>query len=147
MRPIAQNFVRDSRSRGVSKDVNKAAKSRTKRTMNDMKTKLLLAAAVAVLTAVNTASAAEPLLSPKAKALADSLRTVPGSTTDTIDRGVLPGSPKGRELAYSLRRVPSVGPSVDLAHGPRPTMSPKDPRYEAVLRELRAKEFQVAPLK
>ncbi|MCL4789206.1 MAG: hypothetical protein KJ070_20825 [Verrucomicrobia bacterium] len=113
-----------------------------------MKAKLLLAAAtLAILTAVNSASAAEPLLSPKAKALADSLRTVPGSTTDMIDRSVVPGSPKGRELAYSLRKVPSTGPSVDLAHGPRPTMSPKDPRYETALRELRAKEFYVAPLK
>lgn len=112
-----------------------------------MKTTLLLAATVALLTAVNTASAAEPLHSPKGKALADSLRTVPGTTTDMIDRSVLPGSPKGRELAYSLRKVPSIGPSVDLAHGPRPTLSPKDPRYEAALRELRAKEFYVAPLK
>lgn len=116
--------------------------------MNDMKTTLLLAAAtVALLTVVNTASAAEPLHSPKGKALADSLRTVPGSTTDMIDRSVGPGSPKGRELAYSLRKVPSTGPSVDLAHGPRPLLSPKDPRYETALRELRAKEFQVAPLK
>ena len=116
--------------------------------MNDMKTTLLLAAAtVAILTAISTASAAEPLLSPKAKALADSLRTVPRGTPDIFDRSVLPGSPKGRELAYSLRKVPSTGPSVDLAHGPRPTMSPKDPRYETVLRELRAKEFYVAPLK
>ena len=114
--------------------------------MNDMKTTLLLAT-VAVLTAFNAASAAEPLLSPKAKALADSLRTVPGSTTDMIDQSVLPGSPKGRELAYSLRKVPSTGPSVDLAHGPRPLLSPKDPRYEAALRELRASEFQVTPLK
>jgi len=64
-----------------------------------------------------------------------------------VDRSVTPGSPKGRELAYSLRRVPSTGLNVDLAHGPRPTMSPKDPRYETALRELRAKEFQVAPLK
>jgi len=112
-----------------------------------MKTTLLLAATIAVLTAVNAASAAEPLLLPKAKALADSLRTVPGSTTDLIDRSVLPGSPKGRELAYSLRKVPSTGPSVDLAHGPRPTLSPKDPPYETALRELRAREFQVAPLK
>jgi len=39
--------------------------------MNDMKTTLLLAAAVALLTVVNTASAAEPLHSPKGKALAD----------------------------------------------------------------------------
>jgi hypothetical protein len=115
--------------------------------MNDMKTTLLLAATVAVLTAVNAASAAEPLLSPKAKALADSLRTVPGSTAEMIDRSVLPGSPKGRELAYSLRKVPSTGPSVDLAHGPHPTPSPKDPRHETALRELRAREFQVAPLK
>jgi hypothetical protein len=115
--------------------------------MNDMKTILLLAATVAVLTAVNAASAAEPLLSPKAKALADSLRTVPGSTTDMIDRSVLSGSPKSREMAYSLRTVPSTGPSVDLAHGPRPSLSPKDPRYETALRELRAREFQVAPLK
>ena len=113
-----------------------------------MKTKLLLAAAtLAILTAVNPAAAAEPLHSPKGKALADSLRTVPGSTTDMIDRSVGPGSPKGRELAYSLRKVPSTGPSVDLAHGPRPLLSPKDPRYETALRELRAKEFYVAPLK
>jgi hypothetical protein len=116
--------------------------------MNDMKTTLLLAAAtVAVLTAFNASSAEEPLLSPKAKALADSLRTVPGSTMDMIDRSVLPGSPKGRELAYSLRKVPRTGPSVDLAHGPRPLLSPKDPRYDTTLRELRASEFQVAPLK
>jgi hypothetical protein len=115
--------------------------------MNDMKTILLLAATVVVFTAVNAASAAEPLLSPKAKALADSLRTVPGSTTDMIARSVLSGSPKSREMAYSLRTVPSTGPSVDLAHGPRPSLSPKDPRYETALRELRAREFQVAPLK
>lgn len=112
-----------------------------------MKTTLLLAATLAVFAAVTTASAAEPLHSPKGKALADSLRTVPGSTTDMIDRSVLPGSPKGRELAYSLRKVPSTGPSIDLAHGPRPLLSPKDPRYETALRELRAKEFHIAPLK
>ena len=115
--------------------------------MNDMKTTLLLAAAVAVLTAVNAASAAEPLLSPKAKALAASLLPPPGPTADMIDRSVLSGSPKGREIAYSLRTVPSTGLSVDLAHGPRPLLSPKDPRYETALRELRAREFQVAPLK
>lgn len=113
-----------------------------------MKTTLLLAAAtVALLTVVNTSSAAEPLHSPKGKALADSLRTVPGNTIDLIDRSVLPGTPKGRELAYSLRKVPSTGPSVDLARGPRPTMSPKDPRYETALREMRMKEFYIAPLR
>ncbi|MBN9688634.1 MAG: hypothetical protein J0M24_00215 [Verrucomicrobia bacterium] len=112
-----------------------------------MKTGLLLAATVAVFAAVTTASATEPLHSPKGKALADSLRTVPGSTTDMIDRLVLPGSPKGRDLVYSLRKIPNTGQSVDLAHGPRPTMSPKDPGFETALRELRAKEFYVAPLK
>lgn len=140
--------MRDFPLRGVSKDVNKAAKSRPTKKDEDMKINLLLAVAtLAILTAVNSASAVEPLLSPKAKAQADSLRTVPGSTKDMIDRSVGPGSPKGRELAYSLRKVPSTGPSVDLAHGPRPTMSPKDPRYDTALRELRAKEFYVAPLK
>ncbi len=115
--------------------------------MNDMKTKFLFAATVAFLTAVNSASAAEPILSPRAKALADSLRTVPGSTMDMVDRSVRFNSPRGRELAYSLRRIPGTGSGIDLVHGPRPTMSPKDPRYETALLELRAKEFQVAPLK
>ena len=113
-----------------------------------MKTKLLLAAAaLAILTAVDSTSAAEPLLSPRAKALADSLRTVPGSTMDMVDRSVRSSSPRARELAYNLRKVPGTGSGIDLAHGPRPTMSPKDPRYEVALRELRVKEFHVAPLK
>lgn len=107
-------------------------------------TPLLAAVTVALLTVINTASAAEPVHSPKGKALADSLRKVPGSTTDTIDRSIGSGSPKGREMAYALRKVPHTGPGVDLAHRPRPWLSPKDPRYE---RELRAGEFYVAPLK
>ena len=115
--------------------------------MNDMKTTLLLAATVAVITAANAASAAEPLLSPKAKALAASLLPPPGPTADMIDRTLQPGSPKGRDLAYSLRTVPGTGPRVNLAHGPRPLLSPKDPRYETALRELHGREFQVAPLK
>ena len=117
-----------------------------RRKMNDMKNILLLAAATAaLLTAANTASAAEPLLSPRAKA--NLVRFVPGVTVDKLDRALQPGSPKGREMAYSLRVVPSTGPSIDLAHGPRPTLSPKDPRYEQVARELRESTFQVAPLK
>ncbi len=107
---------------------------------------LLVAAAAAVALTV-AAQAGEPLLSPKAKALADSLRKVPGTTTDMIDRSVQAGSPRGRELASSLRKVPSAGPSIDLAHAPRPTLSPKDPRYETVLRENAARQAQIAPLK
>ena len=124
-------------------------KAAQRRKNKGMKSTLLLAAAtVAVLTAVNAATAAEPLLSPKAKALADSLRTVPStaSTVDlTKDRPI--GNAKAWELARSFRTAPSTGPSVDLAHGPRPMLSPKDPRYEQVARELRESNFQVAPFK
>jgi len=109
--------------------------------------KHLLVAAAAAVTLTITAQAGEPLLSPKAKALADSLRKVPGTTTDMVDRSIQPGTPRGREFAHSLRKVPSTGPSIDLAHGPRPTLSPKDPRYETALRELRQQQFPIAPLK
>ena len=89
---------------------------------------LLVAAAVAVTFTV-TVQAGEPVYSPKAKALADSLRKVPGTTPDLIDRSIQPGTPRNRDLAYSLRKVPSPGPSIDLAHcatanapGQRPTL-------------------------
>jgi hypothetical protein len=111
-----------------------------------MKTTLLLAAATAaLLTTAGIASASEPFLSPRAKA--NLVRTVPGVTEDNLDRSLQPGSPRGREMAWSFRVVPSTGPGIDLAHGPRPTLSPKDPRYETALRELRGSTFQVAPLK
>lgn len=115
--------------------------------MKSVKYLLVAAAAVVTLNATFSAQAGEPLLSPRAKEQADSLRKVPGTTADMIDRSIQPGTPKGRELAYSLRKVPSTGPSIDLAHGPRPTLSPKDPRYEQAARELRQQQFQVAPLK
>ena len=117
--------------------------------MNDMKTTLILAVTTAaVLTVISAASAAGPLHSPKGKALADSLRKVPAVHSDVDlakDRPI--GNAKAWELARSFRKVPSTGPTIDLAHGPRPLLSPKDPRYETALRELRAREFQVAPLK
>ena len=113
-----------------------------------MKTNLLLAAALAILAAVSTASAAEPLHSPKGKGFADSLRKVPAVHSDVdLTKGRPIGNAKAWELARSFRTVPSTSPSVDVAHGPRPLLSPKDPRYETSLRESRAKEFQVAPLK
>ncbi len=113
-----------------------------------MKTTLLLAAAVTAFAVATTVSATEPLHSPKGKALADSLRKVSATHSDvdlTKDRPI--GNAKAWELARSFRTVPRTGPSVELAHGPRPLLSPKDPRYETTLRELRAREFQVAPLK
>lgn len=114
------------------------------------KTILLAIAAAGIFTLAASAQAGEPLYSPKAKALADSLKKVPAVTSDVnlaLDRPA--GNAKAWELARSFRSVPSTGPSIDLAHAPRPTMSPKDPRYEVALREnaTRQLEVQIAPLK
>ena len=116
--------------------------------MKTLKNLLVAAAAVVTLNATLSAQADEPLLSPKAKALADSLRKVPAVASDVnlaTDRPI--GNARAWELERSLRTVPSTGRSIDLAHGPRPLLSPKDPRYEMALRELRQQQFQVAPLK
>jgi hypothetical protein len=111
-------------------------------------TKHLLVAAVAAVTLTLSAQAGEPLLSPRAKELADSLRKVPSSGASVdLARNIQYGNAKARELTYSLRKVPSTGPSIDLAHAPRPTLSPKDPRYETALRANATREFQIAPLK
>src|ERR1043165_6052636 len=116
--------------------------------MPNMKKTLLLAVAIAgVLGFAAGANAGEPLMSPRAKALADSLRKIPGTTPDMLDRSVKPGSPKAIALAESLRKVPSTGSTADLAHGPRPTPPPKDPRVETAWRQNAVKEVQIAPLK
>lgn len=62
--------------------------------------------------AISTVSASEPLLSPKAKALADSLARVPGTTTDMIDRSLKNGSPKHVTFVESLRKDPGTTPDV-----------------------------------
>lgn len=111
------------------------------------KTILLAIAAAGIFTLAASAQAGEPLLSPRAQEQANSLRKVPGTTHDMIDRSVKAGSPKAIELANSLRKVPSTGTTVDLAHAPRPTMSPKDPRFETALRANAQREFQIAPVK
>lgn len=102
--------------------------------------KILLAAmVVATLTFVNSTSAAEPLMSPRAKA--NAIKTVSGVTEDKLERGILPGSPKGRELAASLRKVP--GTTEDRIDRSVATLSGK-------ARELfgsGAKAFYVAPVK
>ena len=121
---------------------------RKEQKMKTLKNLLVAAAAVVTLNATLSAQAAEPLLSPKAKALADSLRKVPAVASGVnlaIDRPI--GNARAWELKRSFRTVPSTGRSIDLAHGPRPLLSPKDPRYEMALRELRQQQFQVAPLK
>jgi hypothetical protein len=111
------------------------------------KTLLLAVAAAGILTLAASTNAGEPFMSPKAKAAADSLRRVPGTTPDLIDRSVKAGSPKGLAFAESRRRVPNIGPTVDWVHAPRPMRSPKDPRFQTAWRSNAVKEFQVAPLK
>ena len=106
---------------------------------------LVVVAAAGVLMFAAIAHAGYALMSPKAKASEDSLKKVPGTTPDMIDRSIKPASPKVIALRESLRKAPSTGPTIDLAHGPRPTLSPKDPRYEREVRRLG--DVQAAPLK
>lgn len=109
---------------------------------------LLVVAAVVAVGAAFSANAGEPLYSPRAKELAYSLRKVPSTPGDVnlaLNRPV--GNAKAWDLAQSLRKVPSAGTSVDLAHAPRPTMSPKDPRFETAWRANAIGEFQIAPVK
>ena len=113
-----------------------------------MKTKLLLLTAVtATITLAGSALAGDAVLSPKAKELRNSVRRVSGITEDRIDRSLKSVSPKVAELEASYHRVPAAGPTIDLAHAQRPTMAPKDPRFETAWRRNATAEFQVAPLK
>lgn len=142
--------MRDSRGVGVIKDVNEQRQQpqQTKKD-NIMKKTILLAIATAgIFTFAASAQAGEPLLSPKAQEQADSLRKVPTVASEVNLATNRPnGNAKAWELAQSFKKVPSTGNNIDLAHAPRPTMSPKDPRYEVALRENATKSFQVAPLK
>lgn len=107
-----------------------------------MKTAMLLATATAaLLITLSTASAAEPLLSPKAKALADSLARVPGTSADMLDRSIKNGSPKHIAMMESLRRVPGTTPDMIVRWGP-----PVSPRLLAN-EPWRLESFRVAPLK
>lgn len=78
-----------------------------------MKTKMILATATAaLLMALSTVSASEPLLSPKAKVLADSRAKMPGITADMIDRSPKNGSPKHIAFVESLRKESGTTPDV-----------------------------------
>jgi hypothetical protein len=87
------------------------------------------------------------LLTPKAKEQQAALKSVPGTTTDMVDRSLGEGTPKSRDVAYSMRKVPASGPEIDMASAPRPVYAPKDPRYEVALRDNAIREVEVAPLK
>ncbi|KAF0174449.1 MAG: hypothetical protein FD161_3589 [Limisphaerales bacterium] len=80
-----------------------------------MKTKMFLATATAALILMGSnVSASEPLLSPKAKELADSLAKVPGATTDMVDRSIKAGSPKHVAFVESLRKERGTTPDVTI---------------------------------
>ena len=140
--------MRDFFGSGVIKDVNEQRQQpHTKKDKTMKKTILLAVAAVGALTFAASAQAGEPLLSPRAQA--NQIRVVSGASASDVNlatnRPV--GNAKAWAQAQSLKTVPSTGNNIDLAHAPRPTMSPKDSRYETALRENATKNFQVAPLK
>jgi hypothetical protein len=111
------------------------------------KTILLAVAAAGVFTLAGSAQAGEPLLSPRAKV--NQIRVVSGTSANDVNLAINRpvGNAKAWALAQSLKTVPITGNNIDLAHAPRPTLAPRDPRYEAAFRENATKNFQVAPLK
>ena len=123
------------------------SKELTMKTLNRL---VVTAAAVVIVSAAVSAQTNEPLLSPRAKS--NQIRTVPAGTSAN-DPDLIrefqnrPGTPRSKELADSVRKVPRTGRDINLAHAPRPMLSPKDPRYEMVLRENAIRQLQIAPLK
>jgi hypothetical protein len=115
-----------------------------------MKTLHQLVIAAAVAAAINVASSAradEPLFSPKAKE--NQIRTMSSVAANepNLAANRPAGNAKAADLAQSFRTVHSMGPSVDIAHAPRPNLSPKDSNFEAAWRANAQQQYQVAPLK
>jgi hypothetical protein len=115
----------------------------------------MLAVVAVAFTTAHRATANEPFLSPKAKA--NQIRFAP-SGSSANDPDLLKDRPFGNAKAWaqqhrawaqqhSATTFPGTESTVDLVHGPRPTMSPKDPRYEQAARKLRESQYQAAPLK
>ena len=111
-------------------------------------TTLLAIAVTSAFTLAVSVRARDVVMALRAQGQAGSLRKVPTVARDVNVATNRPiGNARAWELGPSLRKVPSTGPSIDLAHAPRPRVSPKDPRYEIALRENAAKSLLVAPLK
>lgn len=97
--------------------MNQAAPGRTTEKDQIMKTNMFLATATAALILIGSnVSASEPLFSPKAKELANSLAKVPGTTADMIDRSIKAGSPKHTEFVASLHKVPGTTADMVVRH-------------------------------
>ena len=104
-------------------------------------------AAIATLGFTQNTRGGDVLLSPHARELQPHI--VPGSSAHDPD--LTADRPNGDAKVWtrmrSMQTVPSTGPDIDLAHGARPTLSAKDPRFEVALRANAVREFDVAPLK
>lgn len=110
--------------------------------------KLLLTAAIAVgMTTAMQSFAGEPLHSPRG--LANIVKHVPGKNSD-------PNYVSGWYAGAAVKQGAMFHSGVDsrgikdvnlAAHRTRPTISPKDPRFETAWRENAVKEFQIAPIK
>lgn len=116
--------------------------------MKNLNLILMAAVAATAFTSVNRAQADEPFLSPRAKA--NQIHYAP-SGSSINDPDLVKDRPAGNAKAWAQKHrattFPGTESTVDLVHGPRPTMSPKDPRYEQAARKLREAQYQVAPLK
>jgi hypothetical protein len=109
-----------------------------------MKSTLFLAVAIAGALTVTVSAQAG---SPKGNAWAEAHQKVAGTTPDMLDRSVKQGSPKASQWAEAHKAVPSTGRDVDYANARRPTLSPKDSRYDMVWHENAVQDVQIAPLK
>ena len=105
-----------------------------------------ISAVAAAIYSANSVRADEPILSPRAKS--NEIHVLRGSGTQdpNLLAGLPTGNAKGWAVLQSVRTVSKTGTDIDLAHT-RPTLSPKDPRYETALREMATQQFQVAPVK
>jgi hypothetical protein len=114
---------------------------------NAMKISLLIALTTLTAGLAGRAFAGDVFLSPRAAQMAYSLRTVPSGGDPNLLANIQYGNAKARQLAYDSRTVARTGRDIDLVHATRPTLAPKDPRFETALRENALREFQIAPLK
>jgi len=112
------------------------------------KTMLLAIATASVFTLAASVQAGDVIKSPRAQTQADSLKTVPTTAADIMERPAMSGTPKFIDLAQSSRGVTGPNNDVNLATAPRPNRSVKDPGYEATWRaNAFSQQIQVAPLK
>jgi hypothetical protein len=115
-------------------------KAAQRRKAIDMKHSLQITAAMALcLAALHTATAGEPLHSPRGKAHA--ITQVQGVSPDRLDRSVQTVPPRLAALQQSLRTV--SGQTADRWARHTPTAAPRLLNNEP----WRLKEFHIAPLK